>query len=413
MTDIYERIDALKAEGLRWTEIAKRLTEEFGRPFSDDAVRNAHTRWLRRGKQPPKPGHGAVGEPGRTEEVPQTFEEIVEGAKEKERKRFDEAAYRRLLQEKARTDLMCEVLERAVQRIPAPTIIPVRRKFDPALPTVDAVALSSDWHIGAEIRADETGGLGEYNLEIFHQREKQWQDDILEYLHRQSRISNIRRLHVFKLGDNFDGDGIYRGQKDHLEVDVTEQLFTGLSTFGGTLVEFQNDYDVEVWAKGGNHGRVGMKDENKHHVNWDYIAYRFLERETSQQPKIHWHLDKAWWSIADVLGWRFLLMHGEDIKAWNGLPHYGIDRAFARYIQMGLVFEYMAIGHFHQPAEFDAPIGEKIVNGAAPGPSFYSLKKLNTGSRPSQLLFGVTAEQGLYWRHTVYLDDAQPRRRTA
>ena len=68
-------------------------------------------------------------------------------------------------------------------------------------------------------------------------------------------------------------------------------------------------------------------------------------------------------------------------------------------------FDYLTIGHFHNPATVDGARGEKIINGAWAGGSFFSLKVLQTASRPSQYFFGVTPKHGISWRYKVYLDE--------
>ena len=94
-------------------------------------------------------------------------------------------------------------------------------------------------------------------------------------------------------------------------------------------------------------------------------------------------------------------------NSWNSIPYYGIDRADSRWTKMlqvnQLSYEYMLIGHHHNSATIDSPVGEKIVNGCWPGGSQYSLKQLNTSSKPSQWFFGVHERRGISWRYKIDL----------
>jgi hypothetical protein len=123
------------------------------------------------------------------------------------------------------------------------------------------------------------------------------------------------------------------------------------------------------------------------------------------EKRIKFYIPKAWWIIANVRGWDFLLLHGEDIKAWNGIPYYGVDRADARYTLLlqtiNKSYHYMCCAHHHSHAEIDRPVGEKLINGAWPGGSMYSYKSLNTSSVPSQLFFGVHERKGITWRYKL------------
>ena len=112
--------------------------------------------------------------------------------------------------------------------------------------------------------------------------------------------------------------------------------------------------------------------------------------------------------LVGIFDWHFLLTHGETIKSWNAIPYYGFDRADARWTKLlqarGQKFDYFLIGHHHNQAQIDSPVGEKIVNGCWPGGSQYSLKSLNTANRPSQLLFGIHPRHGITWRYKVNLE---------
>jgi hypothetical protein len=129
------------------------------------------------------------------------------------------------------------------------------------------------------------------------------------------------------------------------------------------------------------------------------------------EDRIEWVVPKSNWCIADICGHNFLLLHGDTIKGWNGLPYYGIDRADSRLKNMlaskGQYFRYMCLGHHHNPADIDSPSGEKILNGTMVGGSDFSINILHTSSRPSQWYFGVQPKKGITWRYKILLDEEQ------
>jgi len=302
-----------------------------------------------------------------------------------------------------------EAIRDAVQAMP-PLELPPVHTIHSRYPDEEACLIISDSHVGERVTLEETGGLGEYNLEIFRRRARNLTRSVREIRSIEGMARNIRRLHVWFLGDIVDNEVIFPGHKDHIETDVVSQVFEATREFVPMLTELQKDFE-EVRCVGlvGNHGRTGRKGEAKTHVSFDYLTYKFLEAYTASQPRISWEIPQAWWHIANVQGHNFLLLHGDDIKAWNGIPFYGVQRADGRYTKlMGsqqITYEYMAIGHFHNPAEIDSVGGELLINGAWPGVSMFSLKTLNTMSLPSQFLFGVSRRRGVTWRYKVALDD--------
>lgn len=133
-----------------------------------------------------------------------------------------------------------------------------------------------------------------------------------------------------------------------------------------------------------------------------------MQQRLSQNPRINMEIPLTWWQTKTINGFDFLFLHGEDIKAWNGIPYYRIDRADARYtklLQMQKAgFHYFCIGHHHNQAQIDSPVGEKIVNGNWVGGTGFSLKQIMTSSIPSQLLFLVHPQKGKSITQKIRLD---------
>ena len=132
-----------------------------------------------------------------------------------------------------------------------------------------------------------------------------------------------------------------------------------------------------------------------------------MESELKQYDRITWQITKSWWQIDTIYGFNFLMFHGDDIRSWQGIPYYGIDRAAKNYREllelMGLSYNYLEIGHFHVPSELSGVTTEKFVNGCWPGGSLYSMKGLVTANYPVQKLFAVHPTQGVTYRYPLRL----------
>jgi len=166
--------------------------------------------------------------------------------------------------------------------------------------------------------------------------------------------------------------------------------------------------NINVPCVVGNHGRVGQKDYNLSHVNWDYIIYKNLEQILSPQKNIKFDIGKEWYKIVSIQGWKFYIEHGDRIKSYMNVPWYSVERIDNRISKMlGLKnesYQYFLIGHHHVPFEWDVNNGERICNGTFSAGDPYAMKELRVLSRPTQKFFGVHKQKGITWRYNIRLD---------
>jgi len=336
------------------------------------------------------------------------LQQAIEEAKEKARAERDRRIINKLLKERGRTELLLETISNAIVAFPLPDpVIP------PPIRTVQTeeenVLLFSDAQIGEEIKPDDTNGFGEYNIEIFKHRMQKLTNEVRRINEELKHPNSV--LNILMLGDNVDGIGIYRGQEHHLDALVVDQFLIGVHEIGKSIIQLLGSFEkLRIWCIVGNHGRIGRKGENPSWINWDYVLYKTLEMLLANyNDRIEWHIPKSNWTLAEINGHGWLLLHGDTIKAWNSIPYYGIDRADSRLTKMlsakGKTFRYLVLGHHHNPGDVDSPGGEKILNGTMVGGSDFSINQLHTSSRPSQWYFGVDRKRGITWRHKILLDE--------
>jgi hypothetical protein len=401
-----------KQKGHTYSEIAKMLKKKLDFEVHPEALRFAMKR-KEKEEQNTLYKKKIVMSESKEEEFEEEswqeeYEEKIQAEKEKAIKQKEKRLLNTLLKERAKTEIMIETVRECISAFPAPKAVkekPVRKDREKE----EALLLFSDAQLGEEIKLEDTNGFGEYNVDIFKSRMDYLSDEIRRIAEVQQ--TNIERLNIFMLGDNVDGLGIYRGQDHHLDVLVVDQVLIGAEQIAKNLIECLSTFErIRIWGIVGNHGRVGKKGEYPTTVNWDYVLYKMLEKMLENySDRIEWIIPKSNWCIADVCGQNFLLIHGDTIKGWNGLPYYGIDRADSRLKTMlaskGQNFRYMCLGHHHNPADIDSPAGEKILNGTMVGGSDFSINILHTSSRPSQWYFGVKPKKGITWRYKILLDE--------
>lgn len=393
----------LRNEKKTYNEISKWLKKSYNIELKADGIRSA----INRNRE--KLNENFVSQNKEKDLIEDDFCNKIEEAKDKAKASKEKQLLQRLLKERGQTELMIDMFRTCIQAYPRVShisFLPVRE----IKANEEAVLLFSDAQIGEEIKLEETNGFGEYNISIFKNRL-----DLLMNTVRsigEKHLPGVRKLNIFMLGDNVDGLGIYRGQDHHLDILVVDQLIVGAHALSEQLINLLQSYDeIEIWGIVGNHGRIGKKGEYPTTVNWDYALYKMLEMLLKEYAdRIKWIIPKSNWTIANVKDHNFLLLHGDTIKGWNGLPYYGIDRADSRLTKMlsahGKSFRYLCLGHHHNPADIDSPNGEKILNGTMVGGSDFSINLLHTSSRPSQWFFGVD-EKGITWRYKIYLDQSE------
>lgn len=337
-------------------------------------------------------------------------EKAIKEAKEKARKDQEKRLLAKLLKERGTTELIVETFEETIKAFEWKDIQPPKPVGKRKAPKEEALLLFSDAQIGEHITREDTNGFGEYNVEIFKERMDKLVNKMRELTEVHKGYSNIETLNIFMLGDNVDGIGIYRGQEHHLDALVVEQLLIGSEKIAEAIIQLLGTFqNIKITGIIGNHGRMGRKGENPSHVNFDFLLYKMLERMLSEYgDRIEWTIPTSNWVLQDILGNGFLLLHGDTIRAWNGIPYYGIDRADARLTKMlqarNRTYKYLCLGHHHNPGDVDSPNGEKILNGTMVGGSNFSINQLHTTSRPSQWFFGINKEEGITWRYKILLD---------
>ena len=109
--------------------------------------------------------------------------------------------------------------------------------------------------------------------------------------------------------------------------------------------------------------------------------------------------------VIEKEGWAFLLTHGDTVKSWMGIPHYGIERQDAKQQKMRRSrggYDYWELGHFHTPGTLE----RRLMNGSVCGTDLYAKSILHVTGPPSQKTFGLHRNRGITWVRDIVLTDA-------
>jgi len=328
----------------------------------------------------------------------------------------------------AQQELIIDKIVGSITKIPEFKVENIKRPTYPKENSPqESFLVISDCHVGLAVIPEEVGGIGNYNLGIFQQRMKKLTNTVCRITDLHRTTHQIDTLNIAMLGD------IVHGSNDagkwgflHTEQNIMDQVFSSMSALTEAILTLKTVYPkINIYCVGGNHARIGSRRGiEKEFVNWDYLIYTFLKSSLALQKGINFSIPRSNFNVAEVMGQKFLLVHGSNIKSWNGIPWYGLNRMEARYKNMldngknvdkmweafdksGIdksdtkksaefafnymkAFQYMICGHFHSGGEIETASGGRIIlNSSFVGGDDYSISDLVLSNVPSQKFFGV------------------------
>jgi len=209
-------------------------------------------------------------------------------------------------------DGMLEIAEKGMKALPPVQVMMpkiVKKKGDEE----EMFLCLSDLQVGHKTKT--------YNSEIFRGRIENLYIAIKTILNLHKHLYPIRTLNVFGLGDFVQGDLISRFvDLDELESPVIDQFFhacvPAVSDFLVSLT--QNFEKVKFYGVRGNHGVIHKFASAR--TNWDYIIYKMIESRLAKQPRLEFHISDSFYHVAKIQGWKFFLIHGDQIPMYLSLP---------------------------------------------------------------------------------------------
>lgn len=301
-------------------------------------------------------------------------------------------------------------------------ILAAQKIFVPPLPRVQllpsgaatgspehVVLLLSDWHVGQDFNSKETGGINEYNLDVFYQRAANLTAAIPRIAQIHSRAYRLPELHVLCIGDMVQGGNMNGewGAAYNGNTDVCAQAKIAGDTAANMLMEWSRFFDkVSFTGVVGNHGRGGAtKNSDKVSCNWDNVVYMNMQARLHDHKNISVERADAWWTQKNILGTEFLVVHGDYFgSSINSLLAANQKLQDLVAATSKKPFNILCIGHFHSHVDIETTMGSILVNGSFVGADMYSLQKLRSGSRPTQTIFGVHPEMGRTWKYCLDLE---------
>jgi len=217
----------------------------------------------------------------------------------------------------------------------------------------------TDWHMGSCQEKDEIEGFSVFSPEILDKRIMRLVDKLLEWvlLHRASY--EVDECRILVTGDLISGD-------IHRELSVTNEYPVPVQCVeAGKLLAKQISALCPHFANvvvdflvADNHSRLTMKPQ---HNEGGYNSFNYIIGSIAQQMLLHhsnvdFNIYPREQQLVVCKNYRYLLMHGHQIRGWAGLPYYGMERkagkeAMKRLRRDKSKFDKIIMGHFHHPVD--------------------------------------------------------------
>jgi hypothetical protein len=333
----------------------------------------------------------------KTGETPKTDEVVFKALSSENKRLSDNLGKTRDINEVIINCCIAEIAKMRLDSIPVPKMITSGEDLEFHI-------MRSDAQVGQYTDSAWVQGISRYDKDIYECRVQKLADKINLFKKQDGPSLGLNKAVVYKLGDQVEGEGIFKGQSFALDLAGVEQLFHSAEVEYKFIMFLASIFCiVDIYCVPGNHGRPGRKGDNHPKTNFDYVFYRILQMMLANQPNVHIYVSESPSMLIEQGKFRFLLNHGDNAKSWNGIPYYGLDRVARKVHDLyGMIINYNLCGHHHTPCNLADRV---IMNGCLPGGSDFSVNQLIAASRPSQKVFYFHPEYGINRESNLYLAD--------
>jgi len=268
---------------------------------------------------------------------------------------------------------------------------------------------NTDAHMGAVQGADEIEHFNEFSPEICDKRILGFTGGFIDWIHLHRGPYNIRRCSAIFTGDLVSGD-IHDNLRVTNAFPVPVQIVRSAQVYAKQLALLAPYFETVTvdFLTEDNHSRLTKKPQAKEAgINsYGYLIAKMIEAYIQKLPNVTFNIHAQHEKVIRVSERNYLITHGHGIRAWMGIPWYGIERRTAREstarqnlimndlsIAKEIGFNKIVHGHFHTP--FDTPLFS--CGGSVSGTDAYD-HQCGRHSEPSQSAWMVHPKWGEFNR---------------
>ena len=306
---------------------------------------------------------------------------------------------------KRRTDDLVEAVYRAAYEaarasgrglaVKRPAVDKRRKKAEVAL------IHATDWQLGKKTVT--------YGIDTLSKRMELFADKVIEITNIQRQDHPVKEAVLMLGGDMVEGVGIYDSQVYEIEAYLFEQLFECARIMEKLVRTVAQHFEqVRVVCEFGNHGRIGKYGVMPKGDNIDRMAYRIVEDRTKDIGHVTWQQSDNWYQSFNIGNYGVLLVHGDEIRSFAGLPMFAIVRKVSAWAA-GIIPGWNGdcyMGHWHNPGSMTIGNGNRVfITGSPESSNAYAAEHLAAQARPSQRLHFIDPEKGrVTGEYVVWLD---------
>lgn len=275
----------------------------------------------------------------------------------------------------------------------------------------------SDLHFGEVVFPAQVNNVNQYNTAIAKQRLRRVVEGAIKLLRQTLAPGDFGGMVAILGGDMVEGT-IHDELRDTSDETVMEAVITLHDELVPHLKTLCDEFGrLHVPCVVGNHGRLDRKPRMKNgpKLNYDWLLYQFIARtigsDLKYRGRITFQIPDGYEASYRIHGVRYMLTHGDSFKGGDGISGplmpwmRGSLKASKSYSAMGMPFDVMVMGHWHQLRY----LGSIIVNGSLVGYNEFA-QKLHFGYEPAQQALWLThPARGLTFQEAVFADDPKPQ----
>jgi hypothetical protein len=291
--------------------------------------------------------------------------------------------------------------------LPAWVTKPSKDGSSPGVPTLQL----SDFHWGERVFAKQVNNVNSFDIATARTRLHYCVETAIHLcriLDRYMRYPGI----VVPLGGDMVSGAIHEELRASNEIptmptvlDLVDNLVPVIRTLADTFGS------VFLPCVSGNHGRDTMKiyAKGRNHTSFDWLLYQFLARALAHDKRVTFYIPEASDAAYRIYGYSYLLTHGDQFRGGDGMIGAlgpilrGDHKKRSRNAQVGMDYDTMVMGHWHQRIH----LNRVIVNSCLKGYDEYAFTNNFPFEQPSQNLWITHPKHGVTYTMPVYVDPNQ------
>jgi hypothetical protein len=271
--------------------------------------------------------------------------------------------------------------------------------------------LTSDWHMGEVIDAEEIQGVNRFNPDICRARLRRYFTAAALVGQRWASDTDCEGALLALGGDLISGD-IHEELRVSNALTSHEQCLAAAEECGAGIRVLKEAFGrVHVVAVPGNHGRTTQRPTAKLYarLSYDILIASMVAREFEDDKRVTFQFGKAKDQMTPIFGRTSLLTHGDKMGTAGGMGFAGpllpivrgTKKIQAQQASIGRQPDLIMHGHYH----LSANPGNVLSNGSIPGYSEYADDLRAAVEPPMQWLCLLHSRWWLRERATIQLEE--------